>query len=39
MSITELEPQVRPEDKESPEGPNWRCFECGNDTDEFGNKL
>jgi DNA-directed RNA polymerase subunit RPC12/RpoP len=29
--------KVRTEDKES--YANWRCFECGNDTDEFGNKL
>ncbi len=30
---------VRAEDKKSPEDANWRCFECGNDADEFGNKL
>ena len=31
--------RVRPEDKKSPGDSNWRCFECGNDCDEFGNKL
>lgn len=31
--------RVRPEDKASPEDSTWRCFECGNDADEFGNKL
>lgn len=31
--------RVRPENKESPGDSNWRCFECGNDADEFGNKL
>lgn len=31
--------KVRPEDKESPGDSNWLCSRCGNDTDEFGNKL
>ncbi len=31
--------RIRPEDKQSPDESNWRCFECGNDCDEFGNKL
>ena len=31
--------RIRPQDKASPEDSNWVCPRCGNDTDEFGNKL
>ncbi len=31
--------KLRPEEKTSAADSNWRCFECGNDCDEFGNKL
>ena len=31
--------KLRPEEKTSPADSNWRCFECGNDCDEFGNRL
>ena len=30
---------VHPDDKISVEDSNWLCSRCGNDTDEFGNKL
>jgi predicted RNA-binding Zn-ribbon protein involved in translation (DUF1610 family) len=31
--------RLRRQDKQSPGDSNWRCTRCGNDTDEFGNKL
>ena len=31
--------KVHPDDKASAEDRNWSCSSCGNDTDEFGNKL
>lgn len=29
----------KPEDKQFSADSNWICSQCGNDTDEFGNKL
>jgi hypothetical protein len=26
-------------EKDNPSDSDWRCFRCGNDTDEFGSKL
>ena len=31
--------KLRPEEKKASGDGDWRCFECGNDADEFGNKL
>ena len=31
--------KLRPEEKASPGDSNWLCSQCGNTTDEFGNKL
>lgn len=31
--------KLRPGEKTDPDGSNWRCSRCGNETDEFGNKL
>ena len=31
--------RIHAEDKRSPDDSDWLCFECGNDCDEFGNKL
>ncbi len=31
--------KLRPEEKESADSSNWCCTRCGNETDEFGNKL
>lgn len=31
--------RLKPAQKASPDDSHWRCFECGNDCDEFGNKL
>jgi predicted RNA-binding Zn-ribbon protein involved in translation (DUF1610 family) len=31
--------RVKDSEKENPDDSNWRCVRCGNDTDEFGNKL
>jgi len=31
--------KLRPEEKASPDDSNWLCSQCGNTTDEFGNKL
>ena len=31
--------KLRPEEKKASGDGDWRCFACGNDADEFGNKL
>jgi hypothetical protein len=31
--------RLKPSEKGVADDSNWRCFRCGNDTDEFGNKL